>query len=157
MSPATILGANVAQSIEDDVSLIWLTDQTQTDNSVRTLSMSPSAALAGIGEIFSEAAVTLMFADPTTDDRAPDIVVTPNIGVIYTGGTKKVAEHGGFAHDDTHVMLLVSNPNFSPSSVSGAVETRQIAPTILAALGLNPQSLQAVVLENTQKLPGLPF
>ncbi len=157
MSPGTILGANVAQALEDDVSLIWLTDQTQTDNSVRTLSMAPNAALAGIGEIFSGAAIKLMFADPATDDRVPDIIVTPNIGVVYTGGQGKVAEHGGFSHDDTHVMMLVSNPNFSPSTVGGWVETRQIAPTILTALGLNPQSLQAVVMENTQKLPGLPF
>jgi len=28
--------------------------------------------------------------------RTPDIIVAPNVGVVYTGGTKKVAEHGGF-------------------------------------------------------------
>jgi hypothetical protein len=157
MPPSAILGSNVAQALEDDVSLIWLKDQTQTVDSVRTLSMSPNAAITGLGEVFSGAAIKLMFADPLVDDRVPDIIVTPNIGVVYTGGTSKIAEHGGFAHDDTHVMLLVSNPNLSSSAVGGWVETRQIAPTILAALGLNPQSLQAVVMENTQKLPGLPF
>ena len=44
------------------------------------------------------------------DPRTPDIIVLPNVGVVYTGSTKKQAEHGGFAHDDTNVMLLVSNP-----------------------------------------------
>jgi len=35
------------------------------------------------------------------------------------------------------------------------VETTQIAPTILALLGLNPGALQAVRIEHTRVLPGL--
>jgi hypothetical protein len=31
----------------------------------------------------------------------------------------------------------------------------QVAPTILALLGLNPQALQAVQIEHTRVLPGL--
>jgi arylsulfatase A-like enzyme len=92
---------------------------------------------------------------PNGDSRTPDIIITPNIGVVYTGGKKKVAEHGGFAHDDTNVMLLVSNPSFSSATVDTAVETAQIAPTILSALGLDPDALQAVQKEGTQVLPGL--
>jgi hypothetical protein len=30
--------------------------------------------------------------------------------VIYTGGTKKVAERGGLGNDDRNVMLRVPNP-----------------------------------------------
>jgi hypothetical protein len=37
------------------------------------------------------------------------------------------------------------------------VQTKQVAPTILKALGLDPASLQAVQKEGTQELPGLPF
>jgi len=37
--------------------------------------------------------------------------------------------------------------------VDEVVETRQIAPTILRALGLNPRSLQAVQEEGTVVLP----
>ena len=37
--------------------------------------------------------------------------MTPNVGVTYSGSTKKLAEHGGFAHDDTNVMLLIANPS----------------------------------------------
>jgi hypothetical protein len=36
------------------------------------------------------------------------------------------------------------------------VRITQIAPTILALLGLNPGALQAVQIEHTQVLPGLP-
>jgi hypothetical protein len=35
------------------------------------------------------------------------------------------------------------------------VATTQIAPTILALLGLNPKALDAVRIEHTQVLPGL--
>jgi arylsulfatase A-like enzyme len=92
---------------------------------------------------------------PDGDPRTPDIIVTPNVGVTYSGSSKKLAEHGGFAHDDTNVMMLFSNPSMSPSTVYSPVETTQIAPTILAALGLDPDKLVSVQIENTQVLPGL--
>ncbi len=41
------------------------------------------------------------------------------------------------------------------STVSAAVETTQIAPTILKLLGLNPHDLQAVRIEHTRVLPGV--
>jgi arylsulfatase A-like enzyme len=77
--------------------------------------------------------------------------------VIYTGSARKLMEHGGFAHDDTNVMLLVSNPSFKAQTVTGPVQTAQIAPTILEALGLDPNSLEAVKKELTPVLPGLKF
>jgi hypothetical protein len=94
---------------------------------------------------------------PNGDPRTPDIIVSPDVGVTYSGSTKKLAEHGGFSHDDTNVMLLVSNPNFSAKTVTAPVETAQIAPTILAALGLDPFALQSVQMEHTQLLPAMQF
>jgi len=75
--------------------------------------------------------------------------------VIYTGGKKKISEHGGFAHDDTNVMLLVANPRLARATIPGPVETTQIAPTIVHVLGLDAASLQAVGMGGTQLLPGL--
>jgi hypothetical protein len=94
---------------------------------------------------------------PLKDPRTPDIIVTPDIGVVYIGGTKKVSEHGGFAHDDTNVLLLVSGPSLRRGTFNDWVETQQIAPTILKALGLDPTQLKAVQQEGTEWLPGLPF
>jgi len=93
---------------------------------------------------------------PGGDPRTPDIIVAPNIGVIYTGSASKQEEHGGFAFDDTNVMLLVSNPSFQSRTVTSWVETMQVAPTILSILGLDPNSLDAVQMEGTPVLPGLP-
>ena len=171
-SPATILqdllpfsespaNPNGIGPTEDDISLLWLSDSTQTTNAVGMLeSQSPTTGnIAGIGQIFSGPAIGQMFnlpgLPPSGDPRTPDIIVTPNIGVTYSGSTKKLAEHGGFSHDDTNVMMLLSNPSFPLATVTSPVETYQIAPTILAALGLDPNQLTAVQMEGTQVLPGL--
>jgi hypothetical protein len=142
---------------EDDVSLLWLKDSKQTANAVSIL--QENAAKAGIGEIFYGSSLALNYnrpgLPPFGDPRTPDIIVTPNNGVVYTGSSKKQEEHGGFNHDDTNVIMLVSNPGFARRSVYSAVETTQVAPTILKALGLNPRSLDAVRLEGTSVLPAL--
>jgi hypothetical protein len=135
----------------DDVALLWLSDSNQTSNAVAML--EADASLAGIGEIFSGPALGLLFNPPEADPRTPDIIVTPNFGVIYTGSSAKLAEHGGFGHDDTNVIMLLSNPSFEAKTITSPVETAQVAPTILEALGLDPDSLQAVQKEGTQALP----
>ena len=94
---------------------------------------------------------------PNGDPRTPDIIIEPNVGVVYTTSTKKQEEHGGFAHDDTNVMMLLSNPAFTPSYVNALVTTMQVAPTILKALGLDPTALQSVQLEGTPVLPATQF
>jgi hypothetical protein len=146
---------------EDDVSLLWLDSKCTTASAVSRLeTLSPASAnIAGIGQIFWGPGITQIYnapgLPPSGDPRTPDILVTPNVGVTYSGSTKKLAEHGGFAHDDVNVMLLLSNPNFDPKTVTSPVETLQIAPTILKALGLDPNQLQAVQKEHTQVLPSV--
>jgi hypothetical protein len=97
----------------------------------------------------------LNYNDPNVDPRTPDIIVTPNVGVTYSGSTAKLAEHGGFAHDDTNVMLLLSNSSCAPQTVRAEVGTVQVAPTILEALGLDPSALSAVLAEGTSVLPAV--
>jgi hypothetical protein len=148
---------------EDDVSLVWLNSSCTTSYAVSQLrSASPTTNnVAGIGEIFSGPILTTYFnapgLPPNGDPRTPDILVTPDIGVTYSGSSKKLAEHGGFSRDDTNVIMLVSNPSFRAKTVTGPVETMQVAPTILKALGLDPNALEAVRLEGTEVLPGVDF
>ena len=171
MSPASILdsagllpasespsGPGIGPT-EDDVSLIWLADPSNTASAVSML--EAHATEAGIGQIFIGPALEQMFnapgLPPSGDPRTPDIVVAPNVGVIYTASSSKEAEHGGFAHDDTNVMILLSNPALVPKTITVPVETIQVAPTILEALGLDPNRLQAVRKEGTAVLPGVNF
>ena len=118
--------------------------------------MQAEKADLAIGDIVSGEALAKNFADPATDPRAPDLIVQPEAGVIYTKPTAtKLAEHGGGAPDDRHVALLVSNPSIKAAQVDEAVSTTQVAPSILEALGLKPESLQAVEKEKTAVLPKL--
>jgi hypothetical protein len=138
---------------EDDVSLIWLSNSSDTLAAVGILEANATPAGIELGQIYYGPSLALNYNDPTKDPRTPDIIVTPNVGVTYSGSTSKLAEHGGFAHDDTNVILLLSNPSYKAKTIREGVGTVQVAPTILQTLGLNPSSLSAVVAEGTTVLP----
>ncbi|HWZ96435.1 MAG TPA: alkaline phosphatase family protein [Candidatus Dormibacteraeota bacterium] len=152
---------------EDDISQIWLADSSRTGDAVTALENASTAI--GLGQIYYGASINTIFNPPGVpehpgpccklreggDPRTPDIVVIPNVGVVYTGNLKKQSEHGGFAWDDTNVMLLVSNPRMEARTVNSFVETAQVAPTVLKLLGLDPDALDAVRQEGTPVLPSL--
>ncbi|MEI6778426.1 MAG: alkaline phosphatase family protein [Chloroflexales bacterium] len=143
----------LAQATQDSVSLLWLKDSHQTSKVVAALQANQEKA--GIQEILSGDALKLLYNDPAADPRTPDIIAVANLGVIYTKPTAtKIAEHGGFSTEDTNVALLVANPLLKRSALNVPVQTTQIAPTILNVLGINPQQLQAVQVEQTPLLPG---
>jgi hypothetical protein len=140
---------------EDDVSVLWLKKGASVTAAVKLL--EDSAAAIGLGQIYYGATLALNYnvggLDPGQDPRSPDIIVTPNIGVTYIGVGSALGDHGGFGHDDTNVMLLVTNPAFTAQTVSAATTTTQVAPTIVKALGLDPNALDAVQSEGTAVLP----
>ena len=118
--------------------------------------LEQNAAAIGLGQIYYGPTLALNYGvggfQPGQDPRTPDIIVTPNVGVTYSSSTTMIADHGGFAHDDTNVMLLVSLPCFTPQTIFAEAATTQVAPTILSALGLNPAALTAVKAEGTPVL-----
>ena len=150
---------NAIGPTQDDISLLWLGTGANTEAAVDLLQANSNAILANT--IYSGDLLEDTFGKPGLpphgDSRTPDIIVQPVPGVVYTGSHKKQAEHGGFDHDDTNVMILLSNPSFHAKTVTSFVETRQVAPTVLKALGLNPNRLDAVRKEGTQVLPGVNF
>ncbi|MDJ0343938.1 alkaline phosphatase family protein [Streptomyces sp. H10-C2] len=161
-------GDLVAHSVDDDAMLLWLNDRSRaTTEFAQKYLMAQSGTgtdinggrkgftHGGLSKVFAGQAAARYFGVKPGDSRVPDILGVAQYGVVYTGGTKKVAEHGGAHADDLNVPLVVSGAG-TPSGVRDRtnVQTKQIAPTILSLLGLNPQSLQAVREEHTQVLPG---
>ena len=138
---------------DDDIALIWLQDQTM-DQKVRNY-LNTNAIPLFIDEVLGGNELRLRFNDPLKDSRTPDILVRPNYGTIYTTSTAKNAEHGGFNYSDTNVGLIVSNPSLREKALKGPVTTSQVAPTVLRALGIDPQDLRSVRVEKTRVLPGL--
>jgi arylsulfatase A-like enzyme len=165
-TPATLLGSAIPFSesplnttgigaTEDDVSVLWLKPGANVPTAVELL--ESNAAAIGLGEIYWGPTLWLNNnvggLEPGQDPRAPDIIVTPNVGVTYSGSTTMIADHGGFAHDDTNVIMLLANPRFEASTVTAATTTMQVAPTIVKVLGLDPAALDAVREEGTAVLP----
>jgi arylsulfatase A-like enzyme len=172
----------VAQATEDDVSLLWLQNQSQTFDAVAAL--QAYKATGTINVFFQGVPVTLpvsqvikqIIADtpnadaslgsfhlgnPATDSTTPDIVVTLQPGYIWVGNVNnkhKRAEHGGFNEDDTHIALILSGGAIGAAqqgtTQTASVLTQQIAVTALDALGLNPNNLTGVVKDHTTALPG---
>jgi hypothetical protein len=164
-TPATLLGNAIPYSesplnstgigaTEDDVSVLWLKPGASIGAAVELL--ESNAAAIGLGQIFYGPSLWLNYGvgglDPGQDPRAPDIVVVPNVGITYSGSTTMIADHGGFGHDDTNVLMLVANPGFKASTVFATTTTTQVAPTIVKALGLDPMALESVRLEGTATL-----
>jgi hypothetical protein len=166
-----ITGNNVGhgQVTDDDVAFVWLKDQSQRaaakaaleastacpplNPATRTVaSVVPQICADDGGSVIDLSAAPGKFGDPA-DGRTPDFMVQPNPGVIYSTSQSKDMEHGGFAPDDGHVALLVSQTSLEPRTVDRRVQTTQVAPTVLRALGLDPRLLQAVRKEGTRVLP----
>jgi len=106
---------------DDDIALIWLQDQSQT--SAVTAYLNNNAISLFIDEVMGGNELKLKFNNPATDSRTPDVIVQPVYGTIYTGSTKKNAEHGGFSFGDTNVGLIVSNPGLRAGVLKTPVAT----------------------------------
>lgn len=108
---------------------------------------------SGLVKIYAGQQAANYFGVSASDPRHPDLWGIVQQGVVYTGGAKKIAEHGGANTPDRAVALVVDAPGVSPRMVKSPVETTQIAPTILQLLGFSPEELQGVREEGTQVLP----
>ena len=152
---------------DDDGMLLWLSDRSQTAaNFVKHYLLTHTApgndingnpitvTKSGLKKVYAGEAAADFVGVPWSDSRVPDIIGISQYGTVYTGGMKKIAEHGGDAFQDRNVPILLVLPGHHHGRViHRSVETTQIAPTILKLLGLNPRALDAVRAEHTQILP----
>jgi hypothetical protein len=162
-------GDLVVFATDDDAMLLWLSDRSQqAADFAKDYLLTHSAAgndiagnaitvpTSGVARVYAGREAARFIGVPYLDARVPDIIGIAEHGVVYTGGKKKIAEHGGNDPQDRNVPILVSLPGAHWGRVIDApVETTQIAPTILALLDLNPWALQAVRIEHTRLLPGV--
>ena len=171
-------GDLVAFAVDDDGWLMWTNDRSQTatdfaknfllayngkgdksDGKAKATDIQGNPkpyTSAGLSTVYSGASAAAFMGVPYGDPCVPDVIGIAQYGTVFTGGTGKIAEHGGDNPQDRDVALVVSGADVAEGKViTSSVETTQIAPTILDLLGLNPQSLQAVQAEGTKVLPGV--
>jgi hypothetical protein len=161
--------ALIASATDDDALMMWLSKRTPTadrfvsdyllghsvtgntaDGGTRTLANS------GLSRLYVGPAAAAYFGVSPADPRHPDVWGVVQHGVVYTGGTGKIAEHGGSNPADRDVPLIVDAPHgVTSGTYRRALETTSIAPTILRLLNLNPSALDAVKQQGTPVLPGI--
>ena len=165
----------VAFSVDDDGMLLWLTNRSAAARAFAKHYLlthrapanrisdpkgtySTTVPASGVTAVYTGAAADSFVRAANGDPHAPDLIGIAQPGVVYTGGVKKIAEHGGDAPADLDVPLIVSGAGVGITHHavnSSQVLTTQIAPTILALLNLQPDALQAVRIDHTGVLPGL--
>ena len=160
----------VTFSTDDDGMLLWLSDRSPTALAFvkQYLLTHPAAAnrdgdpkgtfstsvpASGLTKVYTGSDADRFIGAKPGDSHVPDVIGIAQQGVVYTGGTKKIAEHGGDHPEDRDVPLVVSGSGAHRGINTTPVQTTQIAPTILTLLGLDPHALQAVQIEHTQGLP----
>jgi hypothetical protein len=158
--------ALVNLSVDDDGMLLWLNDHSDAATGfVKNYLLTHSGTgndvngnpkpytQSGLASVFAGRDAAAYFGVAPGDARVPDIFGISQYGTVYTGGKAKIAEHGGANPQDRNVLLVVSGGPVKHGVITTAVETTQIAPTILQLLGLPANALQAVQIERTRALP----
>jgi len=167
----------VAFSICDDAMLLWLNDRSRqatdfaksflwsyaplqvggSDANGQLVDKSGSVQHSGLRQIYAGREAATLIGVSNSDERVPDVIGIASIGTVYSSPSKikKIAEHGGNAEQDRHVPIIVWGAGIHHDTSGDQVETTQIAPSILALLGLPARELQAVKKEGTDILPNL--
>jgi hypothetical protein len=141
-----------------DAAMVWLSDPALAPAIVKAYDLR--AAALGIQDAYSGTRLALTLNPPGVhagqDSRMPDIVLQPQLGVLWTSpGDKAVAGYGGSLDQDTHVALLVSGAQLTGRRDPTWVPITQIAPLLLRVLGMEKFDLQALHKEHTPALPGI--
>jgi predicted AlkP superfamily pyrophosphatase or phosphodiesterase len=143
----------VLSQTSDDVALLFLNNSADTQTAANNL--KAGATKGEIAYIIYGSNLTASgYGDPAKHPAVPDIIVQPNLGVIYTNSNAKIAEHGGLSIEDRKVACFVSNPKLKKRVFTQRVDTTQVGPTIVKGLGFDPEELQGAKAEGTKLLPG---
>ena len=159
----------VAFTVDDDAMLWWLSDRSQAaadfaknfllklSGTGNDINGNPKAfTTAGLKAVYAGQGAAKYFGVAHSDPRVPDLVGVAKLGTVYTGGKKKIAEHGGANPADLDVPIVVSGAGVDADGRhfdSAPVFTTQIAPTILELLGLDQWKLQTVREDRVTDLP----
>jgi hypothetical protein len=88
--------------------------------------------------------------------NAPDVVVfcTEHVAFVAQGAASWKGNHGGGAWESQHVPLLIAGAGAMPGIVSHApARLEDVAPTVLAMLGVPPTGMQGSILADAMQAP----
>jgi hypothetical protein len=94
------------------------------------------------------------FGSPRLDPRVPDLIINATVSTLWTT-TTQIMNHSSFLTQDLNVPLIAYNPNLRFRNVTEQVFNRQVASTLLMALGLPLAQLDGWRLGMSPVLPEL--
>jgi len=122
--------------------------QTAKNNLLGNASLGIEYVLAG------DEVTAAGFGDPFLDPRVPDLIISTKPTQLWNAGFE-FEDHGGFLPQDLNVPLIAYNPNLSAKNITQVVSNRQVAATMLQALGLPLCQLDAFRSGDSLVLPAL--
>ncbi|KAK0851158.1 hypothetical protein LTR03_004225 [Friedmanniomyces endolithicus] len=145
-------GIKVAQTTADDGGIMWLVDQSQAQAAKANLLANTTLGVAYVlaGDEIQHAG----FGSLWLDSRVPDLIIGAKVGYLWAS-SPRFEDHGGYLPQDLNVPLIAYNPYLEPANNSIFVSNRQVASTMVKALGLPLAQLDGYRIEGTPVLPGV--
>lgn len=146
------VGVPVAFFNAEDGGIMYLQNPSDAEIAKRNLLANATLGISWI--LAGDEVQAAGFGSPTLDPRVPDLIIGVNDTVLYNVGFEFM-DHGGFLPQDLNVPLIAYNPALKPENITEIVYNRQIASTLLQALGLPLNQLQGYMAGEAPLLPGL--
>lgn len=136
----------------DDGGIMWLKNQSQAAEAKANLLANTTV---GVLNVLAGNEVQLAgYGSPYLDSRVPDLVIGAKVGYLWAH-SQRFEDHGGFLPQDLNVPLIAYNPKLKAKNITSIVSNRQVATTLLQALGLPLSQLDSYRNEGTPSLPHL--
>ncbi|PMD16234.1 alkaline phosphatase-like protein [Hyaloscypha hepaticicola] len=153
--PQTVIdGASVpvAYFVGEDGGIMWLQDPSQAATAKANLLANSSLGIAYV--LIGDEITLAGYGSPFLDSRVPDLIIGAKVGTLWNVGFE-FADHGGFLPQDLDVPLIAYNPSLQKKNITEVVSNRQVASTLLFAVGLLVDQLEGYRLGEAPVLPEL--
>lgn len=153
--PQTVIdgaGVPVAFFTGEDGGIMWLESASDAQKAKKNLLANSTL---GISYVLAGDEVTQAgYGSPYLDSRVPDLIIGAKVGTLWNQGFEFM-DHGGFLPQDLNVPLIAYNPKLKEKNVTQEVSNRQVASTMLRALGLPLAQLDGYRMASCPVLPKL--
>jgi len=145
-------GVPVSFFVGEDGGVLWLEKPSDAQKAKSKLLANSSLGISYV--LAGDEVAAAGYGSPFLDPRVPDLIIGAKVGTLWNSGFE-FEDHGGFLPQDLDVPLIAYNPNLKPANITQVVSNRQVASTMLQALGLPLVQLDAYRLGDSPVLPGL--
>jgi hypothetical protein len=131
---------------------MWLQNPSQAATAKANLLANSTLGIAYV--LIGDEITLAGYGSPSLDSRVPDLIIGAKVGTLWNQGFEFV-DHGGFLPQDLDVPLIAYNPSLQKKNITEVVSNRQVASSLLFAVGLPVDQLEGYRLGEAPVLPEL--